>query len=242
MASPQNWFNEVPSFDLGIDSNPEDLSLLVVEDSLDGDSDTNLIQDTLFEGEVMSKSNDKVTTEQTLVFEDVAFGEQYKNNFDLNKAPNEDGSYVSDCGEAQEVMQSGRVKNLRKKIVQPCERAFLDLNMENFDLNEVPVETMDFGAEIEELKDEELENGLEIDELDDEELKNGLEIEKLDDEELENGLEIEALDDEELENGVEFEELNDEELENGLEIEELKNEELQKGIEDVLKIYIDSMN
>ncbi|AES75992.1 hypothetical protein MTR_6g068840 [Medicago truncatula] len=186
MASPQKWFDEVPSFDLGIDSNLEDISLLVVEDSLDGDGDTNLIQDTLFEGEVMSKSDDEVTTKQTWVFEDLAFGGQYKNNFDLNKAPNEDGSSMSVCGEVPEVMQSGRVKNLRQKFVQPCERAFLNLNMENFDLNEVPVETMDSGDEIEELKDEELENGLEI--------------------------------------------------------EELNNEELRKGIEDVLKIYIDSLN
>jgi hypothetical protein len=152
MASPQNLFNEVPSFDLGIDSNSEDISLLVVEDSLDGDGDTNVIQDTLFEGEVMSKSDDEVTTKQTWVFEDVAFGGQYKNNFDLNKAPIEDGSSMSVC-EVPEVMQSGRVKNLRQKIVQPCERAFLDLNMENFDMNEVPSETMDSGAEIDELKD-----------------------------------------------------------------------------------------
>ncbi|AES74805.1 hypothetical protein MTR_6g013320 [Medicago truncatula] len=148
----------------------------------------------------MSKSDDEVTTKQTWVFEDVAFGGHYKNNFDLNKAPNEDGSSMSVCGEVLEVLQSRRVKNLRQKIVQPCERAFLDLNMENFDLNEVPVETMDSGDEIEELKDEELENGIEI------------------------------------------EELEDEELENGLEIEELKHEELRKGTEDVLKIYIDSMN
>ncbi|KAL6530851.1 hypothetical protein OROGR_014711 [Orobanche gracilis] len=98
MASPQNWF-EVPSFDLGIDTNPEDLSLLVVEDSLDGDGESNLIQDTLFEGEVVSKSDVEVTTKQTWEFEDVAFAGQYKNNFDLNKAPNEDGSSVNVGGE-----------------------------------------------------------------------------------------------------------------------------------------------
>jgi hypothetical protein len=174
MPSPQNLFNEVPSFDLGIDSNSEDISLLVVEDSLDEDGDTNLIQDTMFEGEVMSKIDDEVTTKKTWVLEDVAFGGQYKNNFDFNKAPNEDGSSISVCGEVPGVMQSGRVKNLRQKIVQPCERAFLDLNMENFDLNEVPVETMESGAAIEELKDEELENGLEIEDLED-----GLELEEL---------------------------------------------------------------
>jgi len=49
------------------------------------------------------------------LFEDVAFGGQYKNNFDLNKAPNEDESYMSVCGEVPEVMQSRRVKNLRQK-------------------------------------------------------------------------------------------------------------------------------
>jgi len=59
MTSPQNWFNEVPSFDLGIDNNSKDISLLVVEDSLDGDRDTNLIQDTLFEGEVMRSQQSK---------------------------------------------------------------------------------------------------------------------------------------------------------------------------------------
>lgn len=103
------------------------------------------------------------------MFEDVAYEGQCKNNFDLNQALNEDESSLSVFGEVPEVMQSGRVKNLRQKIVQPCERAFLDLNMENFDLNEVLVETMNYGAEIEEFKDEELENGVEIEELEDEE-------------------------------------------------------------------------
>jgi len=79
----------------------------------------------------MSKSYDEVTTKQTWVFEDVAFEGQYNNNFDVNKVPNEDRSFVSVCGEVQVVMQFGRVKNLRQKNVQPCERFFLDLNMEN---------------------------------------------------------------------------------------------------------------
>jgi len=66
---------------------------------------------------------------------------------------------------------------------------------------------------------------------------------------MDYGAKIEELNDEELENGLEIEEFNDEELEDGLEIKELMNEELEnepeefkKKIDDVLKIYIDSLN
>jgi len=45
---------EGPSFDLGIDDEPGDLSLLIVEDSLDKNEDTNQDQDVMFGDEVMS--------------------------------------------------------------------------------------------------------------------------------------------------------------------------------------------
>jgi len=45
---------EGPSFDLGIDDEPEDLSLLIVEDSLDKNEDSNQDQDVMFGDEVMS--------------------------------------------------------------------------------------------------------------------------------------------------------------------------------------------
>jgi len=41
------------SFDLGIDNEPEDLSLLIVEDSLDKNEDTNQDQDVMFGDEVI---------------------------------------------------------------------------------------------------------------------------------------------------------------------------------------------
>jgi len=41
------------SFDLAIDNEPEDLSLLIVEDSLDKNEDTNQDQDVMFGDEVI---------------------------------------------------------------------------------------------------------------------------------------------------------------------------------------------
>ncbi|KAK2422873.1 hypothetical protein QL285_033370 [Trifolium repens] len=65
------------------DPNQEDLSLLIVEDSLD--KETNQDQVAMFEDEVMSHNNDEVTTKQRGV---------YKSNFDLNKLPDENGAFL----------------------------------------------------------------------------------------------------------------------------------------------------
>jgi len=125
---------EGPSFDLGIDDGPEDLSLLIVEDSLDKNEDTNQDQDVMFGDEVMSYNNDEAPSKQTEVFEDVAFARRYKNKFDLNEVPNEDESSMNVCGEVEETTKSNRVKSKRAAGVV-------------IDLNEVSFEGMD--AELE---------------------------------------------------------------------------------------------
>jgi hypothetical protein len=69
MAATHQWFDEIPSFDLGIDDS-EDISKLIVEDSLEKVGDNSHDED------------DEVT------FNGIE-GQAFKQNLDLNKVPEE---------------------------------------------------------------------------------------------------------------------------------------------------------
>ncbi|KAK2444708.1 hypothetical protein QL285_015714 [Trifolium repens] len=69
MAATHQWFDEIPSFDLGIEDS-EDISKLIVEDSLEKVGDNSHDED------------DEVT------FNGIE-GQAFKQNLDLNKVPEE---------------------------------------------------------------------------------------------------------------------------------------------------------
>lgn len=180
VAPPHHYLNQ-PSFDLGIDDNSEDvmvakdslqndierkykdsleledLSFLIVEDSLEKNGEAeeaDHVQDSLFaDGEVNSPHDDEVTKrkiESSNGVENGAAIDKCKYHFDPNKVLDEVVPMVNMCTSSEEVVKSSEAKNLH--VVQPCERALLDLNKGVFDLNKLPGDKLDFVLENEELK------------------------------------------------------------------------------------------